>query len=305
MKYDDTARLKEQVGLLISALGSDHPATVHSSEAQLSLIGKPAVPLLLSALQNSHAEIEDLNKERKERYGSDSYEAGRRRPELERITKGIIKTLGIIGDSSTVSVLAQELPDPSAIEALSKISNEEALNAIINCIPKLKLWHDGYTPVEKDGDLFEDDQEFLINLFSELGEDGLKALIDASQTDSPGKSRYQIVLSLIATEKEIPLLMDVLNRGQPTVAYFALKRLRELKAKSAAPKLKELIMKDKVKDGKRSDESESRLYREAIWAIHDLGTVNDWLDIRFAKKDHPVIEILESPKSPSISQEDD
>jgi HEAT repeat protein len=187
------------------------------------------------------------------------------------------------------------LPDPDAIEALSKIANEVALKAIFDSVPKLKFWGDGYHPVEQTGYLSQDDKDFLVNLFSRLREDGLKALIDASQTDSPGTSRYQIVLSLIATEKEIPLLMDVLNRGRPTVAYFALKRLRELKAKSAAPKLKELVMKDKVKDGKRPDEPDSRLYRQAIWAIHDLGTVNDWLDIRFAKKDHPVIEILESP----------
>lgn len=273
MAYDDGARYREQVGLLIGALGSDHSSTRHIAIAQLSLMGKQALPYLLSAYENTKKEIEN----------PDSGNRGGK--EQERIVTGIISILGIIGDPSAVPVIAKELPRKYAMQALSKIANAQALNEIIWAIPGLDMWNTRYgRPVTETGVVTDYDSVFLSEIFTNLGEKGIKALIQESKKASPEQAIYQIASCILAGPNEIPLIVGLLDESKPGVFQIAVKTLRRIHASAAVPKLSEIVLRSSTRVGG---------YDEAIKMIAECGTVDDWVKIRFAKKDFATIEHLE------------
>ncbi|HZW56048.1 MAG TPA: hypothetical protein VFF30_07145 [Nitrososphaerales archaeon] len=178
MAYGKDDRFGEQVGLLIGAMGSDHSATVHAAEAELSMIGSTVVSYLLSALSNAKNEIADSAK-RKEGV-----------EEQVRIVEGITRTLGIIGDPTTVPVLAKELPKLEALEALSKVGDQQALKEVISCLPRLSIWRWDYSSnrVDKSGDYSQDEINYLVKIIGRFGDSGKKALEAAADQDSPAQS---------------------------------------------------------------------------------------------------------------------
>jgi HEAT repeat protein len=122
-KYDEESRLKEQLDLLIESLENDSENVRDLAVVQLSMFGAKAVPHLVSVLNS------DLAEEARARSAEEA-----KNSYLELAIDGLIKTLGIISDQSTVDLVARALPRKEAVEALAKIGSGKSLDLIMDCI---------------------------------------------------------------------------------------------------------------------------------------------------------------------------
>ena len=115
-------RFAEQVGLLVRALRSKEGGVQELAVVQITMLGPKVVPYLVSALEDALDES-DVRQSVHQSMSS-----------AERGIAGICSALGIIRDSDAVVDLAAALPRKEAVEALSKIGGERALNLIMDTI---------------------------------------------------------------------------------------------------------------------------------------------------------------------------
>jgi hypothetical protein len=90
-KYDEEARLKEQINLLVQSLESDLESVRNSVIVQLSIFGSKAVPHLMSVLDS---DLDEELRARRHDEAKNSY--------LELAIDGILKSLGIIQDQASI-----------------------------------------------------------------------------------------------------------------------------------------------------------------------------------------------------------
>jgi hypothetical protein len=115
-------RFAEQVGLLVRALRSTEEGVRELAIVQVTLLGPKAVPYLSSSLEQALDESDRRQTAHESTSGA------------ERGVAGICSALGIIRDADAVMDLAAALPRKEAVEALSKIGGERALDLIIETI---------------------------------------------------------------------------------------------------------------------------------------------------------------------------
>jgi HEAT repeat protein len=115
-------RFAEQVGLLVKALRSTEEGVQELAVVQVTLLGPKAVPYLASALEAALDECDRRQSAHRPASGA------------EREIAGICRALGIIRDADAVVDLAVALPRREAVEALSRIGGERALNLLTDTI---------------------------------------------------------------------------------------------------------------------------------------------------------------------------
>jgi hypothetical protein len=115
-------RLSEQISLLVKALRSTQEGVQELAVVQISLLGPKAVPYLTSALE---AGLDESDLRQLEHESVSAAEKG---------VAGICSALGIIRDADSVMDLAAALPRKEAVEALSKIGGDRALDLIMDTI---------------------------------------------------------------------------------------------------------------------------------------------------------------------------
>jgi len=217
-RYDDDARLREQIGLLVRALRSDSDSVRESAVVQLSLFGVKAVPYLSSALVAAQEENRGSS-------GSD-------RSSVERAIGAIVYALGIIADPSAASIVAKALPIPQAVLALGKIGTPTALGLLIQEIPQ---WYmaSGWRGSEKERDAL------ARGAFSYFGQEAVTKLADASKSyRSPTDLRNDEAVGLCACAvlqetkgaSAMAGLLDLLESSEPNVRTASFQALTKLEA---------------------------------------------------------------------------
>jgi HEAT repeat protein len=156
-------RFGEQVGLLVRALRSREEGVQELAVVQITLLGPKAVPYLISALEDALDES-DLRQSAHERVSGP-----------ERQIAGICGALGIIRDSDAVMDLAAALPRREAVEALSRIGGERALNLLMDTIEGGRSWPSGGVDA---------DPAFVRSVFVRFGEAGSKRLREEVESGS-------------------------------------------------------------------------------------------------------------------------
>jgi HEAT repeat protein len=161
-------RLTEQVGLLVKALRSTQEGVQELAVVQISLLGPKVVPYLASALEDALDES-DLRQLEHESVSA-----------AERGIAGICGALGIIRDSDSVMDLASALPRKEAVEALSKIGGDRALDLIMDTVegePALGGPMAGHGARSSwSSGLADADPEFVRRVFLRFGEAGRNRL---------------------------------------------------------------------------------------------------------------------------------
>ena len=159
-------RFAEQVGLLVKALRSTEDGVQELAVVQITLLGPKAVPYLTSALEDALDES-DLGQS-----------AHRHVPGTERAIAGICVALGIIRDADAVVDLAVALPRREAVEALSKIGGDRALNLLMETI---EWW------CSPPSGVADADPAFVRAVFLRFGEAGARRLREELEDESPSR----------------------------------------------------------------------------------------------------------------------
>lgn len=267
LKYDEDARFREQVGLLIRALRSDLASVKEVAVVQLSLFGPKAIPYLTSALSRAFVET-----------SSSRYE----RSNPEEAINGIVRVLGIIGDSVPISDIANALPRPEAVEALAKIGNNKALEAVIAGMPK---WYDKYVnKLRRYGSAgceLEPIDDFVRKIFGCFGEEGKKGLQTAlHEGNTETKDTVAKILAALGEPDLIPALLEALENVNFSTKAEAARALHKLKAREAVPKMVTELLKtqDYVHSSSRKAENKWQdACRALAEAVLELGSVDDWM----------------------------
>ena len=113
-KYNENARLREQVGLLIRALRTDIDSIREVVIAQLSMLGPKAVPFLTSALHQ--AIIEKEKSEKNDTLRSYDYDSNDATEASERAITGLVTALGITSVAQLFQILLKPFPDPKPLK---------------------------------------------------------------------------------------------------------------------------------------------------------------------------------------------
>jgi hypothetical protein len=171
-------RFAVQVGLLVRVLRSTEDGVQELAVVQITLLGPKAVPYLISALEDALDES-DLRQSAHERVAGP-----------ERAIAGICSALGIIRDGDCVTDLAAALPRKDAVEALSKIGGERALNLIMDTIEGGRSsWPSGSADA---------DPAFVRRVFLRFGEAGGKRLRDEAESGSaPMRAAVEEIIRLM------------------------------------------------------------------------------------------------------------
>lgn len=162
-------RLAEQVGLLVRALRSTEEAVQDLAVAQITLLGPKVVPYLTSALEDALDESDLRQSAHQSMSGP------------ERGVAGICSALGIIRDSDAVVDLAAALPRKEAVEALSRIGGERALDLIMGTLesePGLRGPLSYGVPSSWYSSIADADPALVRRVFLRFGEAGRKRLQD-------------------------------------------------------------------------------------------------------------------------------
>jgi HEAT repeat protein len=161
-------RFSEQVGLLVGALRSKEEGVQELAVVQITLLGPKVVPYLSSALEDALDES-DMRQSAHQSISS-----------AERGIAGICNAMGIIRASDAAMDLAAALPRKEAVDALSKIGGERALNLIIDTIENeqgmggpLRSYGGNSSWPSSDPDT---DPAFVRRVFLRFGEVGRKRL---------------------------------------------------------------------------------------------------------------------------------
>ncbi|MGA2874138.1 MAG: hypothetical protein ABSE82_01255 [Nitrososphaerales archaeon] len=288
-KYDEEARLKEQINLLVQALESDSESTRNSVVVQLSLFGAKAVPHLMGILNS------DLTEElRLQRHD------GAKNSYLELAIDGIIKSLGIIQDEAPIELIAKALPRKEAVEALAKIGGAKSLDLIINLIAApldefgnqkggaLRNFLDPDQPSSPSND------RFVRNVFTCLGEPGRLRLKEELTSANPRRRAAVASVARVMKDKEsiveLSVMLKAHDLGEKAEAARA---LMELGAREVEPMLvKELYeIERKIEDLELSQTREAsdllvydqlKEARDAVeMAVLILGDVDTLVEVGF------------------------
>lgn len=176
-------RFAEQVGLLVRALRSTEDGVQELAVVQLSLLGPKAVPYLISALEDALDES-DTRQSAHERVAGP-----------ERAIAGICSALGIIRDADAVMDLAAALPRKDAVEALSRIGGERALNLIMDTIEGGRSsWPSGSADA---------DPAFVRRVFLRFGEAGRRRLREEAESGSaPMRTAVEEILRIMGASED-------------------------------------------------------------------------------------------------------
>lgn len=287
-KYTEDARFREQAGLLIRALRSKLESVQEIAIVQLSLLGPKAVPFVKSALSEALAELNspEAIKKRSTYYDNDDPSEP-----IERAVVGLTRVLGIISVPGTVTDIAQALPRTEAFEALAKIGNKQALDAVVSSIHN---WFAKNVKVEdSEEEVKESDRvdNFLRKIFGSFDEEGRRALETALTTESFGeKNVIARILAVVGDDKSIPALATVLEKGDFSAKTEATRALRRLKAAEAIPKMVNEFLKTvsflSTPRDRTSDDFNERRNAEIAWAalvnaLLELGSIDDWITVAF------------------------
>lgn len=291
-KYDDDARLKEQISLLVDALESDSESVRNSAIVQISLFGSKAVPQLMNILG---ADLAEELRARKNNEAKNSY--------LELAICGILKSLGIISDPTPIDIIGKARPRREAIEALAKIGGTASLDMIMSSIiaplDMLGNQKDGAMRNFVDADQISSasNDKFVRNVFNCLGEPGKLRLKEELASQDPRRRAAAASVARVMREKElIPELTAVLKGHDPWAKAEAAHALQELGATDTEPVLvKELFDTERMiedLDLAQSREASDlvvydqlRQVREVIErAVLELGDPNSLVEVGF----HPV-----------------
>jgi HEAT repeat protein len=171
-------RFAEQVGLLVKALRSAQDGIQELGVVQITLMGPKAVPYLISALEDALDES-DLRQS-----------AHRPMSGAEREIAGICTALGIIRDGDAVIDLAAALPRREAVEALSRIGGERALNLIMDTIEGGRSpWPSGTVDA---------DPAFVRRVFLRFGDVGRKRLQEEVEGGSaPRRAAVEEIIRIL------------------------------------------------------------------------------------------------------------
>ncbi|HUH99663.1 MAG TPA: hypothetical protein VLY65_01345 [Nitrososphaerales archaeon] len=209
-KYNDEARLREQVGLLIQSLRSDSDGTRESAIVQLSLLGSKAAPQLTSTLL---AALEERER------GASLH------PGTERAIEGIVRALGMIADPPCAAALAKALPMPEAAMALGKLGTSTALGLLIQEIPK---WYVRPNPL---GSGPEEKQELARRAFSYFGQEAVTKLVEAAKGSSvPVGLCACVVFQEAKSASSVSGLLDLLESAELSVRTASFRSLAKLGA---------------------------------------------------------------------------
>ena len=256
MPYDDNARLREQVGLLIRALRSNSESVQEIAVVQLSLFGSKVNPYLTQGLLTAFDEIKDRSTSRSSPEGA---------------VTGIVRVLGMTGDPSKIPYIINALPRPQAVEALAKIGGEKALEAIINSMPK---WYAEYVHTREicSSSKLEPTADFVKKIFEFFGEKGRNALTKAMhEGDNANKELYSKVFAMIGDAGSIPILLETLANGNEKTKAEVARTLRKLSAKESVPQMiSELFANQDYEASKALSE-----------AVLELGNLDDWIRVAF------------------------
>jgi len=270
-KYNEDARFREQVGLLIRALRSDITSVQEIAVVQLSLFGPRAIPYLRSALSEAFSEL-------------DNSEA------TEDAISGLIKVLGIISVPATVPVVVKALPRPEAFEALAKIGNKQALDAVISSIPK---WYSKYVDLYYSSERKpEDVDDFLRKIFGHFDQEDVKTALEnaLSAGEETAKSIAARILAVVGDSHSFPALIDALENGNCSTKTEVARALIRLRSREAVPNIIAELVKiqgysPSSKRDNTSADHDAETIRTAKDALSDavlkLGSVDDWLQISF------------------------
>jgi HEAT repeat protein len=253
-KYDEESRLREQLDLLVESLESDSPSVRNAVVVQLAMFGSKAVPHLINVLGSDLAE--EL-RARRAGEAKNSY--------LVFAIDGILKTLGIISDPSTVDVIGRALPRKESVEALAKIGGPRPLEMIIGLIaaPADSLGNQKGGPlrnfVDEEQGSSPQNERFVRSVFTFLGEPGKARL--KQELASPDVNRRAAAASVarIMHERDfIPELTAILKGREFSAKAEAAHALIEVGATDAGPLLeKELFeIEARIEDLEQSQSKE-------------------------------------------------
>ncbi len=156
-------RFEEQVGLLVKALRSTEEGVQELAVVQITLLGPKVVPYLTSALEDA---LDESDVPQSDRQSMSSAERG---------IAGICNALGIIRASDAVVDLAAALPRKDAVDALSKIGGERALDLVMETIenePGLDGPLRSYVRSSWSSGIADADPAFVRRIFLRFGEAG-------------------------------------------------------------------------------------------------------------------------------------
>lgn len=289
-KYNENARFREQVGLLIRALRSDVTSIQEITIVQLSLFGLRVIPYLKSALSEAFSELDDPEAI-KERSNIHYRLRGHNSTEVtERAIAGLVRVLGIISVPVTVPDIVKALPRPEAFEALAKIGNKQALDAVISSMPQ---WFNEYADKPHyDANHWEpkDVDDFLRNVFGHFDDEEVKRGLEISlnEGDETAKNTAARILAVVGDSNSFPALIDALEKSEYSTKTEVAHALLRLKATEAIPN----ILSELIKLQESSPPQKGMMTRdndEGVWKAKDalsevvleLGSVDDWLRIMF------------------------
>ncbi len=239
MKYDEEARIKEEVDLCLEMLDSGYEEAHVSALLHLCRIGKPAVPHLVGRLSNLiDGDVSD--------YGPESY---------------IVRALGIIGDPAAVDVLSRLLSKTRselgvsfsrtetlslvAFRALSKMGTKDALRSIVEHIDKLES-EDALAMLEE----FDGVMEELVSILK-------------SGTAEQQRVAAE-VLGAMKEESSVQDLLELLKSKDKEVQRKAVDALKQIGDESAIPR-----MLDFLKSMPREKEWYDRFTKPLRWKLVD------------------------------------
>lgn len=271
---------KEQVGLVIRALRADLESVRELAIVQLSLFGSRATPYIIAAL------VEALKEEKQNARARFNYTYTSPGSSPGLAVDGLLRTLEIIADPTTIQSVARALPRKEAVIALAKIGTDEALSTIIENIPN---WYKPKDSGPLSIDLCDDDDvKTIFSYFND--EKGAQLRKYLEKTDAETKIKTMKILTLISDTQSSNAALEQLKNEDIQVKIAVIQILRKFKAKDAVPQLIDELFK--VSD--KGDPSEGsifgdREYRSVIEelcdAIAELGEVKDWIKVASHRPD--------------------
>lgn len=154
MPYDDSEKLKDQVGMLVGLFNSDDDRILKLAKVQLIQLGKNVVPILKAVLDDMKVKqskvqkkMDELKQREEESYRIHAYESLTRRNKIERdaefspsIVEGVLGVLSFFADDTLIQIFSEWLPSKEAIEGLIKIGSESAFNTVLPTLDNLFSW---------------------------------------------------------------------------------------------------------------------------------------------------------------------
>ena len=207
MEYDDASRLREQIGILVCLLESEHESTRKLALVQITLLGQKATPYLGAALRENSKSANSI------------------------LTDGLIDALGIIADPGSVSDLSAALPRAKTLESLAKVGTKEALEVVIRELPSWYYVLGNYSANE--GSWRENQvNELARRTFDYFGDEGIDALIYA--VENSDYWQFYACACAVLPEWEgddcISTLIKCLKQNDPEIKMLGLKALKTIKA---------------------------------------------------------------------------